>query len=45
VGTQKFRRQGITEKGEYNIQNTAKVLNQEYMKLLKILKDAFWFIA
>jgi hypothetical protein len=39
-----FRRQGITQKKEYNIQNMAKVRNQEYMKLLQILKEAFQFI-
>jgi len=27
----KFRCRGITQKKEYNIQNTVKVLNQEYL--------------
>jgi hypothetical protein len=30
----KFQRQGITQKKEYNIQNRAKVLNQEQLYLL-----------
>jgi len=32
----KFRRRGITQKKTYNIQNTAKVLNQEKVLLLTI---------
>jgi len=36
----KFRRQGITKKKEYNIQDTAKVLNQEYMEeFVKVCKN------
>jgi len=32
LGLQKFRRRGITQKKAYNIQNTAKVWNQEHTK-------------
>jgi hypothetical protein len=33
----KFRRRGITQKKTYNIQNTAKVWNQEYIDLFLII--------
>jgi hypothetical protein len=37
----KFRRRGITQKKEYNIQNTAKVWNQEPFKKLTIFSRPF----
>jgi len=40
----KFRRRGITQKKAYNIQNTAKVWNQEKLMFLKIFKFVTGFL-
>jgi len=34
IGHKKFRRRGITPLKDYNMQNTAKVLNQEHNTIL-----------
>ena len=36
----KFRRRGITQKKAYDIQNTAKVWNQEYMQQMFHLENS-----
>jgi hypothetical protein len=35
-----FRRRGVTQKKEYNINNAAKVSNQENLDVLEIIKNS-----
>jgi hypothetical protein len=44
VYTIKFRSREITQKKEYNIQNTAKVLNQEFYIYMLYLHEYVWGI-